>query len=87
MISAQRKYCHPWGHGGALHRMQDAGRIIHHAKGVYGGAKHLTAKPTTYVVGKARAHEQHLLARGDAERGTRYIYNCSKLHVRKKSFT
>ena len=80
MVCSEREDSYTRCHIGAFHRVQDACRVIHHAERVDRCAEHLVLETAPNVVCKARAHEQHLLTGGYAERGSRYVYNCSKLH-------
>ena len=63
-----------------LYRMQDAGGVIHHAKGIHRGTEHLLLEPLANAIGKARSHEEYLLAYPDLKIRLRNINNSSKFH-------
>ena len=64
--------------GTFLYRMENACRIIHHTEGIHRGTEAILHESATQIVGKATAHEEHLLCRLYLEVGLRNINFCSK---------
>ena len=65
----------------SLHSMQNACRIIHHAKGVDYGTELVVNKPLSYVGSETGANEEHLLHWLYLKRGSLDVYYCPKLHI------
>ena len=60
--------------------MEDRGRIIHYAIRIHNGAELLFLKASTYLRGKTRTNEKHLLAGTDFKIRFGNINNGSELH-------
>ena len=60
--------------------MKDARRVIHYSQRIYRGEKHLVDEAFSYVVGKARTYEEHLLLRFDGKLRGWYVNYSSKFH-------
>ena len=64
----------------ALHSMQNASGVVHHAIRVYRGLELSLDKSLTHILGEARTHEKYAIERFDGERGVGYGYGSLQLH-------
>ena len=60
--------------------VEDGGRIVHHAERVHHSAELLLLEALANLIGKARAHEEHLFARTYLKARLLNIDNRPKLH-------
>ena len=87
MIRTQCEHCHIGYERAALHGVQYASRIIHHAKGIDLCAELIEREQPADMLGETRACEENTGKGRDAERGFRELYGGSKFHEIKKEGT
>ena len=80
VVGAQGDECHAGGSLVALHGVQHRGGVVHRAVGVYRSAELLVLEAQANAVGKAAAHEEHLLKGFYLELRRRYVYYGAELH-------